>query len=124
MNKEKIIFGENPDTAIMVMKKLLLGGLGINEETLCRLNPYTWADHDKRYRLWVIRGYIELVEPKDLKKRFDLLMGKSDNNFSKKASVIFKLLDKDNDEKSFKKSMQDLGFKINQMPSKKGPWTP
>jgi len=98
----------------------------ITEETFDKLDPYKWAYHDARYRLWIAKKYIELIEPKDTHERFELLMGRLSTRqlkFTEQISLTFEYLDEDNMD-SFKEHIQNLGFKINQIPAKEGPWRP
>lgn len=121
MDKEKSLSDDSPEFAIYIMKRTLMIRLNISDEkVLDGLDPYKWASHDERYRLWVVKGYIELVEPSDPKMRFNLLMGRP-ITFSKQAAFTFRFLD-DNAVDTFKKNMQNLGFSINQMPPREGPW--
>jgi hypothetical protein len=113
MDKERETFVDNPEEAIRIMKNGLMD-FGLTEEALDKLNPYRWGSHIYRYHLWVTRNYIELVEPEDPGIRFQLLMGFS-NMFTKQAAYVFRRLDENDNIESFKRSIQELGFKINQM---------
>jgi hypothetical protein len=116
MTKENFYTTER---AIKLIKGEFMSRYGISEETLGQLDPYRWADHIDRFDLWVIQGYIELIKPEDEKTRRNLLIYSVP--FVNQACSAFRNLDDNNDD-LFKQDMQKLGFKINQMPSRTGPW--
>jgi len=128
MTSERGIFSDlhdiNSEVIAEVMKRNLMSSFGITEEEFDKLDPYKWAYHDARYRLWIARKYIELIEPEDPRERFSLLMGRLSTRqlkFTEQLSLTFRHLDENNVD-SFKEGIRNLGFKINLMPSKEGPW--
>jgi len=128
-NEQEKVFQIGPEIAVDMLKRSLMSGFGFTEDKLNELDPYKWANHEYRCQLWIINHYIELVEPKDPKAQFNLLMSTRGSSpvefvgFVTHAVSAFRHLDSD-DVDSFQKNIQDLGFKINQMPPSKGPWKP
>lgn len=91
---------------------------GLREKDLDMLNPYTWANHFFRFRLWIIKGYIKLDKAKNPSELLTI-------EFSERSKSAFRYLDdkgNNDDIPSFKEEMKVLGFNIVQMPPKEGPW--
>ena len=120
MDRENGIPSDEIEFAIFIVRKTFMLRLKLTEEDLSKLDPYNWAGHVERYSLWIIRNYIELVEPKDPKERSSLLV--HGGNFTERAKSTFRYLD-ENNVSAFKQHMNNLEFKVNQMPPREGPWS-
>lgn len=122
MTKEdKITNFYTTEYAVGLIKREFMKRFGVSEETINRLDPYKWADHIDRFELWLIQGYIELIKPEDQNTRRKLLIYSM--HFVNQACTAFRHLD-NNNESLFRQDIQDLGFKINQIPPRNGPWGP
>ena len=110
---------DNHEETIRILKETFIAVFGLTEENVDKVNPFTYGNHDARFRLWVIRNYIGLEDKS--KSPLELMFY---NSVIAGRSAFRNLDDKGNNDDlpSFKKELKALGIQINQIPSRKGPW--